>query len=94
MSNLEKLYFQREIGQNNNQEKDLNSSIDGVGDSSRLYLPCAKANRRNSCASIENKGFSHPRTGRKNREWRKWLWKKVINEGMGRVLVVVLLNIY
>ena len=40
-------------------EKDLDSSIDGVADSVRLYLPYAKANRWNPRAGIENKGFSH-----------------------------------
>lgn len=49
----------------------LNSSIDGVADSSRLYLPCAKASRRNSCASIENKGFSHLCQRNPGRLWRK-----------------------
>lgn len=77
MSNLVKLWKknQRERSDNSNQKKDLNSSIDGVADSSMLYLPCAKANRRDSCAGIENKGFSHLWTGREKTRVEEMAWE-------------------
>jgi hypothetical protein len=39
--------------------KDLDSSIDGVADSLRLYLPYAKANRWDPRTGVENEGLGH-----------------------------------
>jgi hypothetical protein len=39
--------------------KDLDSSIDDVADTFRLYLPYAKANRWDPRAGVENEGFGH-----------------------------------
>lgn len=50
---------------------DLDSSVDGVADNIRLYLPCAEADRWDPCAGVQDEGPGH-------------LWSKAGEEEYGR----------
>lgn len=52
--------MKRKSGENGSDLEELDSSSDHVADGLRLYLPYAKTNRRDPCAGVQNKGFSHP----------------------------------